>query len=311
MADRVIRLLVSVLEHLGAFFYAAERSRAVRWTVFIVVAIVFFSLVPVHQMRTEDTTIYGLPASYLRATMVNKYVQTTGKLITNGAYQLPATDNGITWYTKRFIPFLTPNTREPLMVLDRDLPLPDANGDVSLSGKMMPGGDDEPQYYLQVMNPPSKVLGDVLFIVSVAILGMLVLGIGLSWLVRKANYVLVVPWGLADRLLAQNSVDDFILWSGSMGAGYADAVVRQVPVNMKAIPSEARFTPAGHTDMWAVVIHRLRQVQIATVATPYGALPSLRVVFEDERGITRDGVIATSHRKLIGSLLDVLRFVGQ
>lgn len=307
----MITLQSRVLEFIGSLFYFIERSKAARWAIFFACVVVFGSLVPLHQKRIEDTTLYPMPAVYIRASMVNRYVRTTGKLLLEGAYDVQTTDNGLFGHTMRFVPFLTPNTREPLMVLQENLPNPDANGDVTLVGKMMLGDEDKPQYFLQVMEPPNKVLYDALFWLCVGILFGFAIGVYLAWLARKADYALSMPFGVADDKLANTSMSHYLLWSGGLGAGYGDIVLRQSPIAFRAIPSEARLTPVSHPDSWSVTIVHLRHLQMIAVATRYGALPSLRIEFEDERGMTRNGVIAASHQKLIDSMLDVMQFVGQ
>jgi hypothetical protein len=52
-------------------------------------------------------------------------------------------------------------------------------------------------------------------------------------------------------------------------------------------------------------------VQHTTVATSYGPLPAVRLQFEDERGIVREGVIAANKQPTLHAMLDVLRFVGR
>jgi len=307
----MITMLSRVLEFICAVIYASGRSSIARWVIFGVCVIAFSSLVPLHQKRTEDTTIREMPAVYIRATMVNRYVRTTGKLINTGAYEVPVTADGLFWHTLRFVPFLTPNTREPLFIQGENLPAPDANGDTTLVGKMIIGEDELPAYYLQVMEPSNKLIYDALFWLCIATLVLVLLGNYCSWLVRKANYVLGIPWGLADNKLSRIDSGHFLLWFGGLGAGYGDVILRQVPVLFRAIPSEGRISPQANPDSWSVTMHRLLKLQRTTVATRYGPLVAVRIEFEDERGITRNGVIAASHTKLLQSMLDVMQYIGQ
>jgi hypothetical protein len=228
---------------------------------------------------------------------------------------VPSSIAGVIAVTLRFVPFLPSNSPEPLIVLDENLPIVAAQGaPITLVGKYQRGDGNMPDYFLKVGAPPSLLPYDIMGWVSVVLLAAVLLGGILNFLIRHVDYVLTVPFAGVASSAASNStvsqVEPRLLWYGGLGAAYGDVILREVPVSFRAIPAEARLVPSNERDVWSITIHRARLVTLTTVATSLGALPALRLEFEDERGITRDGVIAGSNREVIDKILSVMRFVG-
>src|SRR5262249_44837821 len=149
------------------------------------------------------------------------------------------------WQTMRFIPLTTPGSAQTLLVLDENLPA--ANNDVvTLVGKILEGQPQQPDYYLEVMDPPSKLTYDIVAWVCVVLLVGVVAGVVLNWLVRRVDYAVNMPLGLGHirRSHPRTSSNPLLLWFGSLGPGYGDVVLRQIPVSFRAIPAEARLSPA-------------------------------------------------------------------
>ncbi len=304
-------LIIHSLDWLARLCYLAGRSRHIKLGLFILCALAFGALVWLRTARTNDYTVYPLSPRYIKATLVNRYVKATGSLLYEGAYDVRSPLLGIFWQNVRFIPMSISGSNESLEVLDAGLPpRPVARNPVTLVGKILIGEDQYPDYYLRVADPPNPALYDALAWLCVVVIGGVLLGVAVNWMVRRVDYAINTPFGMLNTADWHASAP-FVLWFGSLGAGYADVVLRQVPVSFKAIPAEARLTPTGQPDSWAVIIRRLRVVQATTVATTYGALPAMRMEFEDERGITRNGLVAASDGSLMSKMLDVLRFVGQ
>jgi hypothetical protein len=308
----MINILISVLDGLARLCYFAGRKRHFRTGLFLACVMSFGALAWTRNMLTQDTTIYPLPPAAIRATLVNRYVNATGRLVTDGGYEVKSSIAGLFWQTLRFVPMITTGSNQPLSVLDDNLPA--TNGDVvTLVGKILEGQTEQPEYYLKVMDPPDMLTYEIVGWVCVTLLAIVFAGVILNWLIRRVDYAVTMPLGLANiqRIYPAAKKNPLLLWFGSLGPGYGDVVLRQIPVSFKAIPAEARLTPAYYPDLWAIMIRRPRLVRFTTVATSYGALPAVRLEFEDERGITRNGLIAASSSRLLDTILDVLRFVGQ
>jgi hypothetical protein len=311
----MVSLLVRVLSGVSQLCYIVGRSRLTKAGVLAILAIAIASVVVNRSARSEDLTIYPLPAAHLRVTVVNRYVRTTGNILINGAYQVQTKIAGVIGSSLRFIPFLPTDSAEPVILLDEKLP--SANSDntpTTIVGKYLRGDDELPNYYLKVSNPPSMALYDVLGLVSVLLLAGALAGGVITWLVRRVDYAISLPF-TAVAIAVKPGVDEkgfppYLLWYGSLGAAYGDVILREVPVSFKAIPAEAKLVPVFDCDAWTITIHRARAVSLTTIATSHGALPAMKLEFEDERGITRDGLIAGSNRNVVDSILNVLRFVG-
>ncbi|MCL4504653.1 MAG: hypothetical protein M1140_01325 [Chloroflexi bacterium] len=261
-----------------------------------------------------DTTIYPLPPMNLRSTMVDRYVRASGTLLANGAIEVKTQLLGVIDRVMRFIPLMAPAAAEPLMVLDDNLPSARAGSNtVTLVGKILKGETRQPDLYLSIMSPPSKDPYRVAGAVSVAVIGGIVIAILLNWLVRNADYAITIPQILVDWIAKakQPAQTPFLLWFGSLGAAYGGVVLREISVSFKAIPAEAKIVPVYQRDLWSVIIHRTRTVRLMTIATSQGALPAAQLEFEDERGITRKGLVAASDRSVLDAMLAVLRYVGQ
>jgi hypothetical protein len=253
--------------------------------------------------------VYSITSNTVRGALANRYVRVSGPFVLEGVYDTSATVAGLISRSMRFIPMSISGGTDPLYVLDEGLPALRENQSYTLVGKLLEGDSPLPDYYLKVMSPPAEALFDVLSGLSIALLAGVVLGMVAAWLVRRADYALSIPFGLADGSSARGG-SPRLLWFGSLGASYGDVVLRQIPISFKAIPAEAKLTPAGYPDLWSITIRRPYLVQRTAVSTSYGAMPAVRIQFEDERGITREGVIAANKLPTLKTMLDVLRFVG-
>jgi hypothetical protein len=314
--------LVRGLDTVARLCYFAGRNRTFRSGLFAACVVFFGALVWARTARSEDYTVYPLPPAAIRATLINRYVQASGHLLSDGAYEVKSTAGigGLFWQTLRFIPLSLTGSTKPLSVLDENLPANAFNpAGVTLVGKLQEGQPQQPDYFLRVMDPPSMMVYDLVTLAGMLLYALVIVGVVLNSLVRRVDYAITLPLGLgavrthdkAAKSEAAAGPQPFLLWFGSLGPGYGDVVLRQIPVTIRAIPAEAKLSPANHPDLWTVSIRRPRLVQLTTIATSYGALPAVRMEFEDERGITRNGVVAANQRSLITSMLDVLRFVGQ
>ncbi|MCL5998642.1 MAG: hypothetical protein M1546_21675 [Chloroflexi bacterium] len=302
-------LLVRSLDGLARLCYFAGRNRVMRMSLLALCAVSIGIIGWARTARFEDTVVYTLTPNTVRSTLTNRYVSVSGQFVLEGVYETTTTIAGLISRSVRFIPLNVAGDANPLYVLDEGLPQIIEKQTVTLVGKLLEGRAPGPNRYLKVMVPPSATLFDLLNGVSVALLSIVAAGVVLTWLVRKRDYVLSIPFGLADDATASTSPR--LLWFGSLGAGYGDVILRQIPVSFRAIPAEARLMPTHYPDLWSVNIRRPWLVQHTVVATSYGALPAVRIQFEDERGIMREGVIVANKTPTLKAMLDVLRFVGQ
>ena len=306
-------LFIRSLDWLARLCHVTGRNRVAKTGLFMVSILAFGGLIWVRTARSADLSVITLPPTFIKATLVNRYVRASGDLLFDGEYDVQTPLLGIFWQNSRFVPMSISGSGESLIVLDEGLPRAfNQDTPVTLVGKVLTGRDQFPDYYLKVMEPPTLAFYDMLAWVCMSLIGGILVAALVNWAVRRVDYAVNTPFGMLntpDRQLPATA--QFILWFGSLGAGYGDVVMRQIPVTFKAIPAEARLMPAFQPDYWAIVIRRLLTVQETTVATTYGALPAMRMEFEDERGITRSGLLAASNRNLMTQVLDVLRFVGQ
>lgn len=306
-------LFVRSLEWLADLCYMAGRSRWVKTGLFVGCMVAFGTFIWARAELNTDFTIKPIPAPFTRSDLLNRYVQATGNLLSDGAYDIRVPLLGIFWRNVRFVPMSIPDTGQSLLVLDEGLPQsPDHVTPVTLVGKVLIGQDEYPDYYLKVMNPPNPALFDSLIWVCLIFIAGTLLGVVINSQVRGADYVISVPFdkaGIASEVLKASQ--PFALWFGSLGAGYGDVVLRQIPITLRAIPAEARLVPVRYPDTWAIMVRQLRTVHKTVVATSYGALPAMRIEFEDERGLVRKGVVAANSPATLAQVLDVLHFVGQ
>ena len=302
-------LLVHSLDGLARLCYFAGRSRALKMGLLAICAVSIGIIGWARTAKYEDTVVYTLTPTTVRSTLTNRYVSVSGQFVLEGVYETTTTIAGLISRSVRFIPMNVTGDSDPLYVLDEGLPQIIEKQTVTLVGKLLEGQAPGPHSYLKVMVPPSATLYDLLNGASIALLSIVAAGVVLTWLVRKRDYVLSIPFVLADDAPAKPSPR--LLWFGGLGAGYGDVILRQIPVSFRAIPAEARLMPTHYPDLWSINIRRAWLIQHTVVATRYGALPAVRIQFEDERGITREGVIVANKTSTLKAMLDVLRFVGQ
>src|SRR6266542_5998083 len=103
----MINLMVRVLDGLAQLCYLAGRKRHFKTGLFLVCAMSFGALAWTRTMLAQDTTIYPLPPAAIRATLVNRYVNATGRLVLDGTYETKSSIAGLFWQTVRFIPMMT------------------------------------------------------------------------------------------------------------------------------------------------------------------------------------------------------------
>jgi hypothetical protein len=302
-------LVVHSLDWLAHTYYQAARNHWVKTWLFIGCVVAFGLFIWARTELNGDFTVRPLASKFNRSDVLNRYVQATGNLLPDGAYDVKTSFLVLFWRNVRFIPLAIKDSSQSLLVLDEGLSQ-DAQQvmPVTLVGKIISGQDDYPDYYLKVMDPPSVPLLNALAWAALILIGGILVVVMIHSRVQGVDYAIGIPFGPSGLSKGAQPV---VLWFGSLGAGYGDVILRQVPVGLKAIPAEARLAPVHYPDSWAVAVHQLRTVHPTTIATSYGALPAMRIEFEDERGLPRTGVVAATNKELLAQIIDVLHFVGQ
>jgi hypothetical protein len=306
-------LVVFSLNWLAHLCYMAGRSRWMKTSLFFGCMFAFGTLIWARTERSGDFTVNTLTSTFTKSELVNHYVQATGNLLSDGAYDVKVPLLGIFKQNVRFVPMSIPGSNQSLLVLDEGLPnATDLTKPITLVGRVLIGRDGYPSYYLKVMSPPSSIFLDTVAWVCLIFIGAIFTSVTINSQVRRMDYAISMPFDKVHAISRlPEPIQPFVLWFGSLGAGYGDVVLRQIPVTFRAIPAEARLVPASYPDLWAVMVRRLNAVHYTTVATAYGALPAMRIEFEDERGLPRKGLVAASSITVMTQVFEVLHFVGQ
>ncbi|MCS7059956.1 MAG: hypothetical protein RMN25_02215 [Anaerolineae bacterium] len=299
--------LVRALDALAHGIYAVQHSRVVKVALAIVVVLTLVGLALARPIQSEDTTIYTMAVRDVTSASIGRYVRVTGTLLPEAAYQTELTALGVPLRGGRYIPMLGEGAYDPLFVLDQNLPpLPQGGATVTLVGRIVPGTGQQPTYYLEVGDPPNLALMNRLAQLSLFVLALALGALGVAWYARRADYA----FGLPFIKPAPAPDAPSLLWFGDLGRPFRAVFLRQAPAVFSATRAEATFSSADSHAEWAVICRRLLSVDETVVATRYGALPALRIEFEDERGLRRRAVLATNSRPARAALAESLRFVG-
>ncbi|NJM40600.1 MAG: hypothetical protein HC853_07435 [Anaerolineae bacterium] len=190
--------------------------------------------------------------------------------------------------------------------MDVGIPAPKADGFVSFVGRLSTANDPVVNYFLEVDSPTNVPLINRLANIGmgVGLLTLLVLGMGA--LVSRQDYALSTNAAGAatarwDSPSAQSSKS--MWWFGNLGARYQNAAARQSPVQINTAAHDFTLESLGK-DPWTITIKRASQTQPAHIATSSGPLPALRLHFEDERGLLRQGVLVMGDE---GARQEILR----
>ena len=290
----------SMLNVISDFYFRAHRSRIFTALV-ILMFIVCSGLIAAAQPETGlDLRIYSLTEKTSITASIDLYFNVQGRLIPDGRYQTTRSLGPFQLTGSRYIPIQVAGRDELIFVLDENVPGPDANGFVSFIGKLNPAGDPEVNYYLAVERPTDIPLINRIARVALVVASLIALGLVGGWLVRRANYALAAS-GEANPAAASPEW----LWFGNLGARFQNAYLRQAPVRLSTAQQEVTFESAGK-EPWAVVVRHVQHTTPLSVATAFGTLPAIRLRFEDERGLMRNGVVAASTTQARDALLQKL-----
>ncbi|MFN3706629.1 MAG: hypothetical protein ACK4WM_11630 [Thermoflexales bacterium] len=283
---------------------AAARLHSTRIVRLIFVALSLGSVVGLmvaQPGRVENQSIRDTTPAEVDIGSIGTYVRVTGILDTQGAYRTQYRLGVIQLQGGRYIPLVVPGSAGAVYVLDEGLPPHAPDEFVTVVGQVVTGIGAQPPLFIQVGYPPNVVLAHTLARCSgVALLGLLTLAALGAWM-RGQSYALALPFATPRD---QHAAPD-LLWFGSLGRAYDEAVVRNAAASFQATPFEGQLEGAG----WRVVIRRLRAAQRFTVASRWGRLAAARVTFEDNFGLPRRGVIAARNRAILDAVLRVLSYL--
>lgn len=276
--------MTTFLNSLANLAYRSQRSRigTLLPVVLMLVAIVLIALAKPDDF--VDTTVYDFKAGSSPVMLLRKYVRVRGTLAPAMRYQSEVAVGQNSIAGSKYVPVFIEDMPDPLFVLDRDLPeVPETGGLVDLIG-FVETKDSFPAYYLVLGDPPNIPLQNQAARAGI-VLALLVLAWWLlAWLLRRVDFAPAVRGQPASAFAG-------LQWSGGLGSAEGNGLARETPVTLNALAHELRFEADPHTDGWAVHVRRLLQATAVQVASVHGALPALRLRFEDERGQLRSGTL--------------------
>ncbi len=283
-------MLAIIFDRIAGSAYTAHTSRIARiaYAAAFVVCIFLISLARPETEQSRQGIYDPGPQVSVMATY-GRYVRLTGRLDMDHVYQTEMKLGPITLKGGRYIPFIVPGLVYELYLLDANLSAPNPDGTYTVVGQFVAGTGQQPSLYFEISYPPDVSLQNMLARAGIAIaIALIVVGL-VTWLIRRADYALSA--GQRSEADALPDGPDW-LWYGSLGAAYENAFVRQMPVLVEAgaKPGRLNLRPADG-DMWTVNMSRLHSARPDVIATAYGARPAARITFEDERGLTRSGVL--------------------
>lgn len=285
----------NMLTTLGDLYFRLHHARWFTIAVLLALAACAYTIAGA---RPDETRAFYNVSDFTQdanlSTLLNRYVNITGQLDPNNKIEVKTDVIGVQVRGTRFVALNVSGRNESIMVMDQNIPTPDSSGMVNLTGIIRgkpDGAAQYPPYYLEPDQPADITLNNFLARLAITLTALLLLFVLGGWLVRRANYA--INSGAAVNL----NYSGPLLWFGGLGSRFQNALVRQGAVARTEIPQESRLDAlAGQP--WSVNIRKMHHMAKASVATAYGTLPALRLSFEDERGLTRQGVVAGSQSEI-------------
>lgn len=301
-----ISSIARYLDGFAAACYRLRRSFAARLAFLILMLIALGLTLFSRPGAAENSSVGAAQISDVSISTINTYLRLSGYLDPSRVYQTTYPLGGIQLRGSRYIPLVSPQSLAEVYVLDEGLPAYEPGREVTLVGQIVAGTGAQPPLYLQIGYPPNVVLANTLARAGTYLLVLLVAALLIAWLVHRADYAIPVPWSSSAGVVAGAPA---LSWSGDLGRQYNDVIVRNQPATFMATPHEARIESAEPKGLWSVAVRRLKSVQLFDVASRYGSLPAARIWFDDERGLSRRGVVATNSAASRDALLQVLSVI--
>ncbi len=255
----------------------------------LVLAVCVALLAAARPKNQEDISVYELNDTTSLSASIDRYFNVRGKLMPQARYQSEARSGSFRFSASAYVPIQLDTLSEPIFVLDQDIPAPKADGFVTFVGRLSTANDPAISYFLEVDSPTNVPLINRVANIGMGVALLTLLGLLMGALVSRSDYAISTN---ASASLANGSSSS-LWWFGNIGARYQNASARQAPVQLNATANDLTLESLGR-EPWAIVIKRVTQSQHTHIATSFGAMPALRLRFEDERGLMRRGVLAMS-----------------
>lgn len=300
-ANPLTALLARGVDAAAGALRAISRSRVATVAAIVVVIGGVFAL-GLQETGRGDTRVYDTEISRISASMGGRYVRITGRLDAAKPYQTRLNLGPIELRGGEWVSLVALDGPDKVWVTRDTLPA-GARGDLTLVGRLTLGDGQEPPIYLEVTNPPDIATRDRLAGLGGAAALAVIAGYLVTALARRADFAPRLP-GFAAA--AMPNAPAFV-WFGDVVPGSPDSGLRNAPVRIALSRREARISGEG----WDTAIRRAFAVSPRTIATRFGALPGLRILFEDERGLTRRAVLAMPNAATRDQMITALNFVGR
>ena len=300
-ANPVLSSLARLIDALAGGLHALSRSRAAAIAGMVVVIAGVLAL-GLQETGRGDLRIYDTEPSRISASMGGRYVRVTGRLDASRPYQTRLNLGPLELRGGEWVSLVALDGRDQVWVTRDTLPA-GASGVITLVGRLTLGGGQEPPVYLDAGPPPDPESRDRLAAAGgAAALGVIALA-ALAWLARRADFAPRLP-AFAGAVRADAPA---FVWFGALIPGAPEPLLRNAPVQVATTRTEARIRGKD----WETAVRHARSAAPITVASRFGALPGVCLVFEDERGLTRRAVLASGSAASRDQLITALGFVGR
>ncbi|MEO6061455.1 MAG: hypothetical protein ABIQ99_05910 [Thermoflexales bacterium] len=249
-----------------------------------------------------DLRIYDTEVTRISASMGGRYIRITGHLDTTKPYQTRLNLGPIELRGGEWVSLVGLDTSDRIWVTRSTLPA-GASGTQTLVGRLTLGDGQEPPIYLDVAAPPDVETRDRLAAIGGIAAMAVIAGYIVTVFARRADFAPRLP---AFATSASPNTPAHV-WFGAVIPGAAESTARNTPIRIALSRTEARVFGPG----WETAIRHAISVSAVSVATRFGALPGMRIVFEDERGLIRRAVLASGTVAMRDQLITALNYIGR
>jgi hypothetical protein len=284
--------MTSLLNAVSRFYFWAHRSKVFGAACALILVTCAVLLAAARPNNREDLQVYALNDNTSLASSIDRYFNVRGQLKPEARYQSEARSGSFRFSASAYIPIQLDTRAEPIFVLDQDIPSPKADGFVSFVARLNTANDPVVSYFLEVDSPTNVPLINRIANVGLVVAALTLLLLGMGLLVSRRDYALAT--GALEA--ATTAPNNGLWWFGNLGARYQNASVREAPVQQNPAAHDFTLESLG-PDPWTITIKNSIHAQPTTIATTSGSLPALRLRFEDERGLLRQGVLVMSNEQ--------------
>jgi len=297
-------ILVSLARAIDAAFGGLHAIATSRAATLLSIALLISGVFAVGLQETGrgDLRVYDTDVTRISASMGGRYVRITGRLDTSRPYQTRLNLGPIELRGGEWVSLVGLDNPDRIWVTRNTLPA-GASGRLTLIGRLTLGSGAEPPIYLEVTSPPDVETNNRLAVIGGLAALAVIAGYVVTALARRADFAPRLP---AFATSASADTPAFV-WFGAVIPGAPDTAARNMPIRITLSRTEARISGPG----WETAIRHAFAIGRVTVATHFGALPGLRIIFEDERGLTRRAVLASGTVAMRDQLITALNFIGR